>query len=88
MIKIAPYAIAQVQHPYYEQCKQDHPDCAAAQLGWHPYTHQALLFDTWQDHNAFLLTTKTGSGKTQAAALPVIANGESAFFLRTIRFVV
>jgi len=78
---IAPYAIAQVQHPYYEQCKVEHPNCAAARLGWHPYIHQAVLFDTWHEHDAFLLTTKTGSGKTQAAALPVIANGESAFFI-------
>jgi CRISPR-associated endonuclease/helicase Cas3 len=81
MIRVAPYTIAQVQHPYYEQCKEDHPNCVAAQEGWHPYIHQAVLFDTWHKHNAFLLTTKTGSGKTQAAALPVIANSESAFFL-------
>jgi len=78
---IQPYALPQVRHPFYEQRKQDHPDCAVAQSGWHPYVHQAVLFDDWRKHDAFLLTTKTGSGKTQAAALPVIANGESAFFV-------
>ena len=78
---IQPYALPQVRHPFYEQRKQIHPDCAAARSGWHPYVHQAVLFDDWHSHDAFLLTTKTGSGKTQAAALPVIANGESAFFV-------
>lgn len=78
---IQPYALPQVRHPFYEQRKQDYPDCAVAQSGWHPYVHQAILFDDWRNHDAFLLTTKTGSGKTQAATLPVIANGESAFFV-------
>lgn len=80
-MQIKPYVLPQIQHPFYEQRKQDHPDCAVAQLGWHPYVHQAVLFDDWHNHDAFLLTTKTGSGKTQAAALPVIANRESAFFV-------
>lgn len=78
---IQSYALPQVQHPFYEQRKRDHPDCEASRSGWHPYVHQAVLFDEWHNHDAFLLTTKTGSGKTQAAALPVIANGESAFFV-------
>ena len=80
-MQIQPYAIRRVCHPYYEQRKSDHPDCEAAQSGWHPYIHQAMLFDEWNKHDAFLLTTKTGSGKTQAAALPVVANGESAVFV-------
>jgi CRISPR-associated helicase Cas3 len=80
-MQIQPYAIRRVRHPYYEQRKSDYPDCEAAQSGWHPYVHQAVLFDEWNKHDAFLLTTKTGSGKTQAAALPLIANGESAFFI-------
>jgi len=80
-MQIKPYTIRRVCHPYYEQRKRTHPDCDAAQSGWHPYIHQAVLFDEWDRHNAFLLTTKTGSGKTQAAALPVIANSESAFFV-------
>ena len=78
---IQSYALPQVRHPFYEQRKQEHPDCEALRSGWHPYVHQAVLFDEWHNHTAFLLTTKTGSGKTQAAALPVVANRESAFFV-------
>ena len=80
-MQIQSYAIRRVRHPYYEQRKSDHPDCEAARSGWHPYVHQAVFLDEWNKHDAFILTTKTGSGKTQAAALPVIANGESAFFI-------
>lgn len=80
-MQIKRYELPRVRHPFYEQRKQSHPDCAASQSGWHPYVHQAALFDSWLEHEAFLLTTKTGSGKTQAAALPVIANRESAFFV-------
>jgi CRISPR-associated helicase Cas3 len=80
-MQIQRYELPRVRHPFYEQRKQSYPDCEAAQSGWHPYIHQAALFDRWHEHNAFLLTTKTGSGKTQAAALPVIANGESALFV-------
>ncbi len=80
-MQIEQYKLPRVRHPFYEQRKHNHPDCEAAQSGWHPYIHQAALFDSWHEHKAFLLTTKTGSGKTQAAALPVIANGESAFFV-------
>jgi CRISPR-associated helicase Cas3 len=80
-MQICRYELPRVRHPFYEHRKQSHPDCEAARSGWHPYLHQAALFDSWHEHNAFLLTTKTGSGKTQAAALPVIAHGESAFFV-------
>jgi CRISPR-associated helicase Cas3 len=80
-MQIKRYNLPRVRHPFYEQRKQSYPDCEVAQSGWHPYIHQAALFDGWHKHEAFLLTTKTGSGKTQASALPVIANGESAFFV-------
>lgn len=80
-MRVLPHAVARICHPFYEQQKNTHPDCEAARAGWHPYIHQAVLFDEWNRHDAFLLTTKTGSGKTQAAALPVIANRESAFFV-------
>ena len=80
-MQIQPYLLPRVCHPFYEQRKGAYPDCEAARSGWHPYVHQAVLFDEWNRHNAFLLATKTGSGKTRAAALPVIANGESAFFI-------
>lgn len=36
------------------------------------YPHQAVILDEWEQHEAFLLVTKTGSGKTAAAALPFL----------------
>jgi CRISPR-associated helicase Cas3 len=36
------------------------------------YPHQAVMADEWDKHDAFLLITKTGSGKTAASALPVL----------------
>ena len=41
-------------------------------LAIHP--HQAAMLDGWNQHDAFLLVTKTGSGKTAATALPVAFN--------------
>jgi CRISPR-associated helicase Cas3 len=38
----------------------------------HP--HQAAMLDNWNHHDAFMLVTKTGSGKTAATALPVALN--------------
>lgn len=45
------------------------------------YLHQAAMFNEWNEHDAFLLVTKTGSGKTRATALPVLKNHESAVFV-------
>jgi CRISPR-associated helicase Cas3 len=45
------------------------------------YPHQAAMLNEWDAHNAFLLVTKTGSGKTRAVALPVIKRRESAVFV-------
>jgi CRISPR-associated helicase Cas3 len=45
------------------------------------YPHQAAMLDEWNRHGAFLLVTKTGSGKTRATALPVLKNHESAVFV-------
>jgi CRISPR-associated helicase Cas3 len=45
------------------------------------YPHQAMMFNEWDSHTAFLLVTKTGSGKTRAVALPVIKRHESAVFI-------
>lgn len=36
------------------------------------YPHQAAMADAWNSRDAFLLVTKTGSGKTAASALPVL----------------
>src|SRR5204863_1148958 len=35
----------------------------------------------WNAHNAFVLVTKTGRGKTRAVALPVLKHHESAVFV-------
>ncbi len=40
------------------------------------YPHQAVMLDEWEKHNAFLLVTKTGSGKTAASALPVLLHAK------------
>ncbi|HRQ42243.1 MAG TPA: type I-D CRISPR-associated helicase Cas3' [Chloroflexota bacterium] len=45
------------------------------------YPHQAATLNQWHDHDAFMLVTKTGSGKTRAVALPVLKNRESAVFV-------
>jgi CRISPR-associated helicase Cas3 len=58
-----------------------HPGAARAGLGGDLYRHQAELFDQWKTRDAFVLATPTGSGKTQAALLPCLANDDSAIFL-------
>lgn len=45
------------------------------------YPHQAAMLNEWNERDAFLLVTKTGSGKTRATALPVLKNHESAVFV-------
>lgn len=45
------------------------------------YPHQAEMLNEWHSNSAFLLVTKTGSGKTRAVALPVLKNHESAVFV-------
>ena len=47
----------------------------------HLYPHQAAMYNEWKNQKAFLLVTKTGSGKTRATALPVLKNRESAVFV-------
>lgn len=45
----------------------------------HPlYPHQAAMLDAWEDHSSFLLITKTGTGKTIGAVLPVLKYRERA----------
>ena len=43
--------------------------------------HQAAMLTEWNAHDAFLLVTKTSSGKTRAVALPVLKHHESAVFV-------
>ncbi|MCL4423876.1 MAG: type I-D CRISPR-associated helicase Cas3' [Firmicutes bacterium] len=45
------------------------------------YQHQCAIFDAWKQRDAFILATKTGSGKTAASTLPVIRHNESAVFV-------
>ncbi len=71
MITVQPLTLAQVAHPAYDRAL---PDTL-------PYTHQAELYDAWQQHQALLVVTPTGSGKTQAAAFPILDHGEAAIFV-------
>lgn len=36
------------------------------------YPHQAIILDKWEMNSSFLLTAKTGTGKTLAAVLPIL----------------
>ncbi len=38
------------------------------------YHHQALMLDNWNKEDSFLLITKTGTGKTMGAMLPLLEN--------------
>ena len=56
-MRVLGYSLPQVKHPDVN--------------GLCLYPHQAVMLDEWNKHEAFLLVTKTGSGKTAASALPV-----------------
>ncbi|MCD6398362.1 MAG: DEAD/DEAH box helicase, partial [Candidatus Aenigmarchaeota archaeon] len=45
------------------------------------FPHQKKLFEKFNEKKSFVLTTPTGSGKTMASALPILANNENAFFI-------
>lgn len=45
------------------------------------YHHQAVMLDQWHSHDTFLLSTKTGTGKTAAAILPILKYKESAIIV-------
>jgi CRISPR-associated helicase Cas3 len=57
------------------------PQVAADGVQTRLYPHQAAMLNEWNKRNAFLLVTKTGSGKTRATVLPVLKNHESAVFV-------
>lgn len=38
------------------------------------YPHQAVMLDEWESHNSFMLVSKTGTGKTASAMLPILKN--------------
>ncbi len=58
-----------------------HKQVAVDGIRTRPYPHQAAMLNEWSKHDAFVLVTKTGSGKTRATALPVLKNHESAVFV-------
>ncbi|MCC6177394.1 MAG: type I-D CRISPR-associated helicase Cas3' [Chloroflexi bacterium] len=45
----------------------DHPEASRP-----VYAHQAAMLDAWNAHDTFLVVTRTGTGKTLAAMLPVL----------------
>ncbi|TEB11494.1 DEAD/DEAH box helicase [Pelotomaculum sp. FP] len=45
------------------------------------YHHQAVMLDEWTNHSTFLVGTKTGTGKTAAAVLPILKYKESAIMV-------
>lgn len=51
------------------------------------YPHQVAILDAWDEHDAFLLMTKTGSGKTAAAALPFLLRTKNPEFREGAVFV-
>lgn len=57
------------------------PQVAVADVHTSLYLHQAAMLHEWEDHNAFVLLTKTGSGKTRAVTLPILKRRESAVFV-------
>lgn len=62
-IKTRPLVLPLVRHPATSQML---------------YPHQAAMLDAWEDHKTFLLVTKTGTGKTIGAVLPVLKNRQRA----------
>lgn len=51
------------------------------------YPYQAIILDEWEQREAFLLLTKTGSGKTAAAALPFLLRAKDPHFREGAVFV-
>lgn len=51
------------------------------------YPHQVAILDAWEQREAFLLVTKTGSGKTAAAALPFLLRTKNPDFREGAVFV-
>ncbi|MGD9158090.1 MAG: type I-D CRISPR-associated helicase Cas3' [Desulfobacteraceae bacterium] len=66
MIKILPLALQQVNHP---ETRID------------LYPHQAVMLDEWDKHKTFLLVTKTGTGKTIGAVMPLFKKMERAILV-------
>jgi CRISPR-associated helicase Cas3 len=65
-MKTLPLVLDQVKHPL---------------ISTFLYHHQAIMLDEWEKHDAFLVETKTGTGKTTAAVLPLLKYKENAFLV-------
>jgi ATP-dependent helicase YprA (DUF1998 family) len=66
MVKFLPLILPQVEHP---ETRID------------MYPHQALMLDEWEGHKTFLLITKTGTGKTIGAVMPLLKKKERAILV-------
>jgi CRISPR-associated helicase Cas3 len=66
MLRIRPYEIEIIQHRNSK---------------FPLYPHQAIILDEWDSHDNFLLITKTGTGKTIGAVLPVLKYRERAILI-------
>lgn len=42
------------------------------------YPHQAAMLDEWENHDSFMVVSKTGTGKTASAMLPILKDKLSA----------
>ena len=42
------------------------------------YPHQASMLDEWENHDSFMVVSKTGTGKTASAMLPILKDRRSA----------
>lgn len=66
MIKLLPFTLVRLNHP---------------ETKIHLYPHQAIMLDEWDKHKTFLLVTKTGTGKTIGAVLPLLKRKERAILV-------
>jgi CRISPR-associated helicase Cas3 len=54
----------------------DHPETSI-----NLYHHQALMLDEWARHKTFIMVTKTGTGKTIGAVMPLLKRKERAILV-------
>ena len=62
-LKVRPLVLPLIKHPSTKQML---------------YPHQAAMLENWNKYNTFTLVTKTGTGKTMGAVLPVLLNRQRA----------
>jgi hypothetical protein len=67
-MKVKPYSLPLVDCPETAAGRPADDEMVPLSL----YHHQAVILDEWDRHDTFLLVTKTGTGKTIAAVLPLL----------------